>query len=161
MPRPPQPELALRIIVDDPVPGVAMRLQRGRDEFVEPTDATLSTVVFDLSVPVGVARPDGTPTFLGPFTQGPPAARFVYVNSGRQAGQSGTCWDRRAKVPLFEITADDVEAALRVERGCLEVRIGGRARDGGPVCGSVRLPPGGWRVAKGKFEDIAGKATKP
>ena len=148
MARKPQPELALRIVVEDPVPGVRMRLQRGRDELVEPTLVTPSAAVFDFAVRVGAARPDGRPNFLGPFAQGPPARRFIYVNSGRQAGQNDSCWDRRAKIPLGQIAPGDVEAALGGESACLEVHIPGRSVDGGPVCASVKLPPGGWQVSR-------------
>lgn len=42
----------------------------------------------------------GLPNSLGPFAQGPPAARFVYVDVGTYAGQKNTPWARRMKVPL-------------------------------------------------------------
>lgn len=141
------PELALRIVIEDPLPGVRMCLQRGRADLVEPTRVTSSAVVFDFSVRVGPGKPGGCPVFLGPFTQGPPTARFVYVNSGRRAGQAGSCWDRRAKVPLSEISPSQVEAALADGTARLEVRIHGRSKDGGPVCASVKLPAPGWRLS--------------
>jgi hypothetical protein len=47
-----------------------------------------------------VATATGGYTLRGPAAQGPPA-RFVYVHSGTRAGQVGSCWDRRAKVPLL------------------------------------------------------------
>ena len=146
MTKEPQPELALRIVIEDPLPGVRMALQRGQAELVEPTEATPSALVFDLSVRVGDPKPDGTRTFLGPFTQGPPTGRFVYINSGRRAGQLGSTWDRRAKVPLFSIPSSLVEAALADPAARLEVRIPGRAKDGGPVVASVKLPGAGWGV---------------
>ncbi|MFN0178840.1 MAG: DUF5990 family protein [Gemmatimonadales bacterium] len=148
MSREPQPELALRIVIEDPVPGVRMCLQRGRADLVEPTDVTPSAVVFDFAVRLGATRPGGARTLLGPFTQGPPAGRFVYVNSGRRAGQADSCWDRRAKVPLSSIPPNQLEAAVSSGTARLEVRIPGRAQDGGPVCASVKLPAAGWRLSR-------------
>ena len=148
MTREPQPELALRIVVENPVPGVRMCLQRGRADLVEPTGVTPSTLVFDFTVRIGAAKPGGGPVFLGPFTQGPPTGRFVYVNSGRRAGQAGSCWDRRAKIPLSQIPPRQIQDALSGGSARLEVRIGGRAPDGGPVCASVKLPTPGWCLCR-------------
>lgn len=145
----PQPELPLRITVVDPLPGVRLRLQSGRADLVAPTAESPSEVSFDFSVRVGAPLPDGRPNFLGPFTQGPPAGRFVYVNAGQRAGQPGTPWDRRAKIPLGGITAKQVAAVLRSPGACLEVRYPGRGRDGGPTCASVRLAPEAWGIRGG------------
>ena len=145
----PQPELALRIVVDDPIPGVRLRLQRGRGELVAPTSESGTAVTFDFTVRVELSGRGGKPTFLGPFTQGPPAARFVYVNVGQNAGQHDSAWSRRAKVPLTDITAAQIEQAL--EPGArLEVHYEGRGRDGGPTCATVRLPADAWQVRRGK-----------
>jgi hypothetical protein len=143
---PPQPELALRIVVDDPVPGVRLRLQRGRGELVAPTSESETAVAFDLTVRVELSGRGGKPNFLGPFTQGPPGA---YVNVGQNAGQHDSPWSRRAKVPLTAITAAQIKQAL--EPGArLEVHYDGRGRDGGPTCATVHLPDGAWQVRRGK-----------
>lgn len=142
-------EIRLRIRVVDPPPGVVFCLQRGRNELVSPVKADGSDISFDLSVRLG-ELPDGTgPNFLGPFTQGPVSARFVYVNSGTCAGQFESCWTRRAKVPLSGIERALVEEALRSEASALEARFAGRGRDGGPACATVPLLDGGWRVVPG------------
>ena len=139
-----QPELALRIIVDQPPDGVVLQMQRGRDELVPPVRRTAAAIVFEFTVRVG-QRPTGEPNFLGPFVQGPAAGRFVYINSGTLAGQADSCWTRRAKVPLTGITWSLLDEA-RAARAVLEGRIQGAGRDGSPVCASVRLLPPGWRV---------------
>ena len=74
-----------------------------------------------------------------PFSQGPPSGRFVYVNSGTLAGQKGSCWSRRAKVPLTGITWDDLDAVRCGPVRVLEASIHGTGRDGGPACASVPL----------------------
>ncbi len=144
----PQPDLALRIVIERPVPGVTLRLQRGRKDLVEPTSATPSLVTFDFTVRIGPLRDGKAPNFLGPLAQGPPAARFVYVNAGKQAGQTDTPWDRRAKIPLASITQAQVKATLAAPDARLEVRIPGRGRDGGPTCATVPLAEGAWQVRR-------------
>ena len=139
-------EIRLRIRVVDPPPGVAFCLQRGRDEVVTPVIADGSDIVFELSARLGEIPGGSGPNFLGPFTQGPASARFVYVNSGARAAQWESCWTRRAKVPLSGIDAAQIEEALRSGDCVLEARIAGRARDGGPACATVPLLDGGWRA---------------
>jgi len=142
------PDLSIRITVVRPPTGVAFRLQRGRMELIAPTREAADEIVFDLDVRVGGALADGRPNFLGPFTQGTPADRFVYVTSGASAGQAGSPWRRRAKVKLAGITREMVDAALAEPGAVLEARIEGTARDGGPAAATVPLLDGGWRLVR-------------
>jgi hypothetical protein len=121
-------------------------MQSGRTDLVPPTSESSSRVTFDFSVRAVVGDGDAPVNFLGPFTQGPPKERFVYINTGRRAGQGGTAWDRRAKIPLKGIEADLVRRALASPGGVLEVSIAGRGKDGGPVCATVKLPPEAWQL---------------
>lgn len=141
----PTPELALRITVRRPPSGVAFAVQRGGAELLEPSARTRDALVFDFTVRVGAVAAGGAPRFLGPFTQGPPAARFVYVNSGRRAGQAASCWDRRAKVPLAGITASMLRAASASSTARIETELDGTGPDGGPTCAMVKATV--WRVA--------------
>ncbi|HEY9421345.1 MAG TPA: DUF5990 family protein [Thermoanaerobaculia bacterium] len=145
-----QRELPLRITVLHPPPGVTFRLQRGQGgkaDLVAPTSASAERLTFDLTVRVGNDRQDGPPRLLGPFAQGPPASRFVYVNSGTLAGQAGSCFTRRAKVHLAGISWQLIEEAMSKPDAALEARIRGAAKDGGPACATVPLLDGGWKVA--------------
>ena len=87
-------ELALRIIVEDPLPGVALALQRGPDGIEPPSITTPAQVAFDFLVRVGKPQANGQPTLLGPYTQGPPATRFIYITVGQRAGQPTSPWAR-------------------------------------------------------------------
>ncbi|MES2306500.1 MAG: DUF5990 family protein [Gemmatimonadota bacterium] len=138
--------LALRIIVRDPVPGVALRMQSGQFNLIEPTSASPTAVVFDFNVRVSLPESDGPVGFYGPVTQGPPAKRFVYINVGSYAGQDGGGWNRRAKIPLTGISAELVRRALAEPGSVLKVSIAGRGRDGTPVCASVKVPPDAWQL---------------
>ena len=147
--------LPLRITLVQPPRDVVFCLQRGKTEIVSPVRVTGDDLSFDFSVRLG-ERPDGLPNFLGPFAQGPPAGRFVYVNSGTSAGQAGSCWTRRAKIPLSAITWPMIEEVLAAPDHILEARIAGTAKDGGPVCATVPLLDGGWKISK-EQENGSGK----
>jgi hypothetical protein len=101
---------------------------------------------FDLTLRVGASRVDGQPILLGEFAQGPPQARFVYVNSGVRAGQTDSCWDRRAKVPLGGITLEQIDSVRSARDTHLEASIEGTARDRGPACATVPLLAPGWSI---------------
>jgi hypothetical protein len=122
---------------------VKFGLQRGRRDLDPPTSSSREAIAFEFAVRVG-RRPDGTPNFLGPYAQGPPTARFVYVNSGTLAGQADSCWTRRAKIPLGGMTWQMIQDARRTE-GVVEAEIDGTGRDGGPACATVPLRTP-WRV---------------
>src|SRR5258706_15393684 len=93
------PSLAvrLRITVVGPPAGVEFRLQQGRSELVAPTRVTATDIRFDFGLRLGPARPGQQLALTGKTVQGPPAGRFVYVDSGRRAGQQGSCWGRRGR----------------------------------------------------------------
>ena len=140
----PVSEIPLRITLVAPPRGVLFCLQgRGR----EPVGQTLSKgedLVFDLAVRADESG--AQPRFLGPFTQGPPAQRFIYVCSGTMAGEAGSCWTRRAKVPLSGISHELLKDWRASAAARLEARIRGTAKDGGPACASVEIL-GGWCVS--------------
>jgi hypothetical protein len=137
-------EIPIRITVVRPLPGVAMQVQRGRDELLAPTEALDGSLSFDL--PIAVDLSAGTPNFLGKYAQGPKDARFVYVNSGTMAGQTFSCWTRRAKISLMTITAEQVNEVLASPGARLEISFSGTGSDGGPTCASVKTTSG-WKVA--------------
>jgi hypothetical protein len=138
-------EILLRIVLHDPLPDVTMRVQRGRDELVAPIAATAAEFVFEVPLRLGTPLEDGSPNFLGAYAQGRPRERFLYVNSGKQAGQPDSCWDRRAKVSLGGITWSHIDQ-LRASPGhVLAGHIAGAAADGGPACARVPLL-GAWQV---------------
>ena len=96
-------EVRLRIVLVAPLAGVDFGIQEGKGNDYKSIqkqrskDADLS---FEFLVTVKDNREDGLPNFLGPLTQGPTTSRFIYINIGKSAGQSDSCWDRRIKVPL-------------------------------------------------------------
>lgn len=130
--------VTLRVIVRKPPPGVAFALQSGRDALIAPVSATKAKLTFEAAAKVRAAA-DGSLRLSGPVVQGSGDKRFLYINSGKRAGQN-----RRAKVFLTDIGSKKLGACARND-AVLETEIDGVGRDGGPCCATVpRL--GGWRV---------------
>ena len=103
-------------------------------------DADLS---FEFTVTVKDNRDDGLPNFLGPLTQGPATGRFIYIDIGKLAGQSDSCWERRIKVPLGSITWEMIEKVSSDSKLVLEAHLPGTGKDGGPSCATVHPSAGG------------------
>ena len=135
--------VTLRLTIVHPPPGVRWAVQLGRDGLLPPMQVAPDHLVFEIPLTLGLNQ-RGALLLRGAAVQGPPAARFVYVNSGKRAAESGSCWDRRAKVSLTTIEV----AALQnvVGRAVLDGAINGTARDGGPACASVALLDGAWTL---------------
>lgn len=126
--------MTLRLIIDDPVPGVRYSLQKDDLPF-EPRTAGEGPLAFELPVAV---HPDGRLT--GPFVRREGAERrFVYIRIGTSAGDHAAAWSRRAKINIH-----DIPNALRVPGARLEVHLPGRGKDGSPACATVR-PVAAWK----------------
>ncbi len=127
--------VSFRIIVHDPLFGVSMTVQKGKDELLVPKCAN-NTLLYEIELLVDLTN--GRPNFLGPYAQGPKNARFIYLNSGTYASQNNSCWSRRAKLSLMSISKEDVEEVLRTPLSRLQADIIGTGGDGGPVCASIK-----------------------
>ena len=139
-----KPQIILRVVLVDPPKGVAFALQRGRSDVTQAIAKSAAQMVFEF--PVVVADLTTQPIRMtGEFTQGPAAVRFVYINVGTSAGQFGSPWTRRIKVPIFGIARSLAEAVLDDSGKALQCRIAGMGRDGSPACASVPLL-GEWKV---------------
>ena len=144
-------EIPLRITLYRVPPGVRFALQKGRAgatakvELIPPTRVDPASISFDFTVRVAPDRLGTKLRFLGEFTQGPSDKRFVYVNSGKRAGQEDTPWDRRAKIPLTTISPALVDHVRETPNTVLLIEISGRAADGGPVVAS-QLSSTEWRL---------------
>jgi hypothetical protein len=142
-------ELPIRLVLVEPPAGVHFGIQRGRGnafECVLVQQRSDGDIHFDFSLTVADTRKDGLPNFLGPFAQGPPAGRFIYVDVGTYAGQAGTPWARRIKVPLQGIDWPIIRKVLSTAGHRLAASIPGTGKDGTPSCATVRLI-GDWHVA--------------
>jgi len=139
-------KLPLRIVLVAPPVGVDFGLQDGKGSnytTILKQRSSGADLIFDCEVTVRDNCDDGQPNFLGPLTQGPPTARFIYVDLGKLAGQPDSCWERRIKVPLTGISWDDIQQVSATPKLVLEAHLPGTGKDGGPSCGTVQ-PTQSW-----------------
>ena len=141
-------ELTCHIILEKPVPGVKTGLQKGSGnvhEILQIQQSAGEDLKYTFTVKVKTGK-DGQPDFAGPFVQGPTGERFVYLNIGTSAGQLGSPWTRRLKVPLRGITSDMVQQLAANASAVLQTTVPGKGKDGTPSCATVK-PFNGWQVA--------------
>lgn len=136
-------EIPCRIVLVSPPKGIGFCLQKGRDELIDYIESDGSNISFQFMVRVREQK-DGSPNFLGPFTQGKPSERFVYICIGRRAGQQGTFTNGRAKVRLAGIDWTMIEKVNRADNGVLVARYEATGRSGAPATATVPLLDGGW-----------------
>ncbi|HET6669685.1 MAG TPA: DUF5990 family protein [Pyrinomonadaceae bacterium] len=141
-------ELNLRIVLEKPPAGVDYGLQKGRGGDYETLQTQRSKgrdLHFEFTVRAKTTGKGAAPNFLGTFVQGPTAERFVYIDIGTYAGQTGTGWSRRLKIPLRGITWQMIEDVTDGE-SFLETHVAGAAKDGSPSCATPK-PFLGWKLA--------------
>ncbi|MFJ9565855.1 DUF5990 family protein [Streptomyces fuscichromogenes] len=101
----------------------------------QPGDAVRAAWTLPCSTTVSAAGVD----FTGPYVQGGPGGRFVYLSWGTVTAGSGFTMFRRAKLMLDAVPGDVAEAAAR--NGLLVGRLGLTDARGMPLCARV-VPPG-------------------
>jgi len=138
-------DLFLRIVLQNPPPGVVYGLQKGKGsnyETIQKQTSNAADLLFEFTVHAKAGE-DGNLVFLGPFAQGNPQDRFIYIDIGTCAGQRDTPWSRRLKIPLVGITKELIE---QVPDGkALTTKVPGRGKDGSPSCATVK-PFEGWKI---------------
>src|SRR4051812_25079944 len=113
---------------------VRLGVQKGQ-EVIEDVLADAEAVAFTCVLRVERNSATGKPNFLGPYAQGPPQERFIYLCWGeRKAG----AWEgfRRAKIHLKAIDWSSVEQAIATGKP-LEALIKMTDKKGEPLCASV------------------------
>lgn len=92
-------------------------------------------------------RPEIGWDFRGPYVQGRPGGRFVYLSWGTVDGAGVFSMFRRAKLWLDGIPENVLDTA--VNRGRLVARLGLTDSRGQPLCASVRPPLVEWSAPTG------------
>ena len=121
---------------------VRLGIQRGT-EVVEDVLAD-GDVTFDAFLRVQLNDTTGKPNFLGPYAQGTPQERFLYLCWGER---HGSAWNgfRRAKVHLNHLSWDDVARHLAGGKP-LEADLNMTDAKGDPLCASVKSTHVHWRA---------------
>jgi len=122
---------------------VGVQRRNRREELLDlvPGDAPSATWTVDCKVAASPAGFDLT----GPYIQGPPRGRFVYLSWGTVDDEHGFALFRRAKLWLDAIPPATVERA--VDLGVLVGRLGLTDPKGNPTCAGVRPPLIEWSAA--------------
>ena len=94
---------------------------------------------------VRAAKPDGGADLRGPYIQGPPGGRFIYLNWGTVDDSGEFAMFRRAKLWLEAVPPEVLAAGA--DLGVLVGRVGLTDPRGNPVCASVRPPLIEWSAA--------------
>jgi hypothetical protein len=126
-------EIYIKIVLKNPVLEVLHGLQKGAGSSYSVEQKQLSTEGESLFFEVKVSLKFTTENevdFKGGHVQGPKGQRFIYLNIGQSAGQFGTVWSRRMKIPLGKFYQKD--------KAEYEVSIDGTMKDGSPTCGTVK-----------------------
>jgi len=138
MPRPAQTEISLRLVVENPVPGVAYSLQDKASTPVGAQIAKTAALAFDFTIRIA----DG-PKFFGEHVRSEgPERRFIYIAIGEQAGQTRSPWSRRMKIDIHTLSA--VLLAKAVAGKTIEGTVTGTGADGTPACATI--PAKSWRA---------------
>ncbi|MFI5803090.1 DUF5990 family protein [Streptomyces sp. NPDC051561] len=141
-------DLRVRLIGDD-LPGltceefrdVHVAVQRGREPD-RPVPGDAVGAQWDFTVEVVTGR-DGKPDFTGPYVQGRPGARFLYLTWGELPEGGEFEMFRRAKIYFA-----DLPAGL-LARGTAVGRLGLTDGQGKPLCAAVRPPRIAWDAGAG------------
>lgn len=125
-------EIAMRIVIDRPVPGVLHSLQSTDGDPLDPQRSSEGErLAFDFAVRIGLG-----PKFFGEQVRREgPSRRFVYVRVGQAAGDHASPWSRRMKIDIHDI--DPALLARAAQGGIIVTTICGTAKDGSPACATV------------------------
>jgi hypothetical protein len=124
---------------------VAVQRRNKRDELLGlvPADAPTATWSLDCTTTRSTTGVD----IRGPYIQGPPGGRFIYLSWGTVDGAERFTLFRRAKLWLDAIPPPVLDEA--VQRGLLVGRLGLTDHKGNPTCAAVRPPLIEWTAGAG------------
>ncbi|MFD9130284.1 DUF5990 family protein [Kitasatospora sp. NPDC059571] len=115
--------------------------RRGRpQELLDPQPGDAASASWTLEC-TATAAADGY-DLRGPYVQGGPADRFVYLSWGETDAAGTFAMFRRAKLMLAAVDPDVLAAAVR--SGLLVGRLGLTDAAGRPLCAQVRPPRIAW-----------------
>jgi hypothetical protein len=129
-----QREIRMRIVIENPVPGVLHSLQSKDGHPLDPKKAEAGK---PLSFDFPIRFADGPKFFGDQVRREGPLRRFVYIRVGQSAGDFASRWSRRMKIDIHDIEPEMLERAAS-DGGALEVSVNGTGKDGTPACATVR-----------------------
>ncbi|AXE21143.1 hypothetical protein DR864_27105 [Runella rosea] len=140
-------EVKFQIRLEKPNAGVDFGIQQGSGSTyltLQKQRSTGEDLVFDFVLNLK-SQTGVFPIFVGAVAQGSPQERFVYIDIGTAAGQIGSIWSRRLKVPLKSVTWEMLRQVQTDSQAVLAIKVPGIGKDGGPTCSSVKGGEG-WKI---------------
>ncbi|MEO6606130.1 MAG: DUF5990 family protein [Aeromicrobium sp.] len=131
-----QREVLLRLMIENPVPGVALSLQDKKSQPVAAQTPGAEPVEFEVSVRVA-PKDDGWRLYGKHVRSEGPRRQFFYVGIGEHAGQQNSAFSRRMKIDIHDIAPDLIQQA--VDGAELQASIDGTGPDGTPACASIQM----------------------
>jgi hypothetical protein len=122
--------------------GIRLGIQKGK-MVIDDVGADASSANFTAALRVVQNMETGAFNFMGPFAQGSPQERFIYLCWGERKNDS---WEgfSRAKLQLRPIDSDVVERAL-ANGTPIQVVIDMTDAKGGPLCASIKADKIAWQ----------------
>ncbi|MBL8648831.1 MAG: hypothetical protein JNL35_00310 [Sphingopyxis sp.] len=135
MARAEQHEIAMRIVIDQPVAGVRHSLQDKDGGPIDPKASVAGEPLsFDFTIRVGPG-----PKFYGDQVRREgPQRRFVYIRIGTLAGDPASPWNRRMKIDIHDIGQALLDTAAKGGRR-IALAVNGTGKDGTPACATVAV----------------------
>jgi hypothetical protein len=130
---------------------VAVQRRNRPAELLDPQPGDASSAAWTL--PCTAADAATGVDFTGPYVQGGPGGRFVYLSWGTVDESGGFTMFRRAKLMLDAVPGPVAEAAVRA--GLLVGRLGLTDARGMPRCARVVPPVVAWHAGSGPRPDAA------
>jgi hypothetical protein len=133
MAREPKAKVRMRIVIEQPVIGVAHSLQDKEGHPLNPIRSNEGEpLVFDFMIQTSPG-----PKFFGDQVRREgPERRFVYIRIGQLAGDLASPWTRRMKIDIHDIPQHLLDSAAG-SAGRVELSVNGTGRDGTPACATV------------------------
>lgn len=121
---------------------VRLGIQKGK-EVIDDVPADAEDVTFTVPMRVEQQSSNGQPNFLGPFAQGTPEERFIYLCWGERKDSN---WEtfRRAKIHLKHFDWQTIEKSLTTG-ATIEAFINMTDKKGEPLCASVKNDKIDWK----------------
>lgn len=130
-----QTEIRMRIVIENPVPGVLHSLQAGDTGVLDPK-RSVEGEPLSFDFPIRVAP---GPKFFGDQVRREgPTRRFVYIRIGTMAGDHTSEWTRRMKIDVHDAPQNLLDRAMAGE-GVVELTVDGTGKDGSPACATVKV----------------------
>jgi hypothetical protein len=126
--------------------------RRGRPELLGVVRGDSPSVTWTLDAMV-TAAPGGEVDLKGPYIQGPPGGRFIYLNWLTVDAPGTFTVFRRAKLMLDAVSPEVLRRAR--EQGVLVARVTLTDAKGYPTCASVRPPFIEWSAAPAAPADLS------